>query len=164
MANIGHWTLNPYFAGLDFTPLLHLWSLGVEVQFYLFFPLVLAITRKFPALLIAGLVASLLLCLAMDFVSPKTSFYWLPTRFWEFAIGMAAARWPASRPRPELGLMAAAVLVLSLFIPVDGSAVNPVTGHPGLVTLLTACLTGSALRFGLPDWVTSWLPGRSGSA
>ena len=161
-ANIGHWTLNPYFAGLDFTPLLHLWSLGVEVQFYLFFPLVLIITRRFPALLIAGLAASLLLCLAMDFVSPKTSFYWLPTRFWEFAIGMCAARWPASQPRPTLGLLAAALLVLSLFIPVDGSALNPVNGHPGLVAFLAACLTGTALRFGLPNSVTSSPVGQIG--
>jgi peptidoglycan/LPS O-acetylase OafA/YrhL len=162
LSNIGHWTLNPYFSNLDFSPFLHFWSLGVEVQFYVLFPLVLALTRRFPWLLVVGLAASLLLCVAVDFVSPKTSFFWLPTRFWEFAIGMCAARWPAALPRPWIGLSAAALLVLSLFIPIDISAVNPISGHPGLIALVTTCLTGIALRSGLPNSVTNSLVGQLG--
>lgn len=45
-ANIGFWTENSYFASNQFQPLLHLWSLGVEVQYYLFVPLILWLFRK----------------------------------------------------------------------------------------------------------------------
>lgn len=39
MSNIGFWAQNSYFSTSEFTPLLHLWSLGVEIQFYLIVPL-----------------------------------------------------------------------------------------------------------------------------
>ena len=37
-SNIHFWMLNHYFSKLEFNPLLHLWSLGVEIQFYLLIP------------------------------------------------------------------------------------------------------------------------------
>lgn len=36
--NFGFWLQNSYFSKSDFKPLLHLWSLGVEIQFYLIVP------------------------------------------------------------------------------------------------------------------------------
>lgn len=46
-SNIGFWTHNSYFNKQEFNPLLHLWTLGVEIQFYLFVPLIGLLGRKY---------------------------------------------------------------------------------------------------------------------
>lgn len=92
----GYWDL----AG-EFKPLLHTWSLGVEEQFYLFFPLTLLVAWRFfrhrIALLISiiGLI-SFLLFLTPHFLSLDTRgnaavFYTLPTRAWQLLLGTFAA-------------------------------------------------------------------------
>jgi peptidoglycan/LPS O-acetylase OafA/YrhL len=77
-------------------PLLHTWSLGVEEQFYLFYPLFLiAVRRHAPT----GLRASLAILAAFSFASslylalgaPEAAFYLLPSRAWELALGGLAA-------------------------------------------------------------------------
>ena len=83
-SNIGFWMQNSYFSTTEFNPLLHLWSLGVEIQFYLIVPLLAWFFRKNKYLLIASLLASLLLCLLIVGISPKTSFFMMPLRIWEF--------------------------------------------------------------------------------
>ena len=87
-----------YFAaGLESRPLLHTWSLGVEEQFYLLLPVTLLGMRQlsatstrwiFGAAIISSLGASWLL--TIDY--PSFSFYNLPTRVWEFALGALVAR------------------------------------------------------------------------
>jgi len=76
-------------------PLLHLWSLGVEEQFYIFWPLILAWCYKRSwsigfVLLSLGLF-SFLLNLYVSSVSSVTAFYWLPTRAWQLLAGAAIA-------------------------------------------------------------------------
>lgn len=66
--NIGFWMQNSYFHKSDFNPLLHLWSLGVEIQFYLITPLLVWFFRKSQVLLPISLIASLLLCVFIDVV------------------------------------------------------------------------------------------------
>jgi peptidoglycan/LPS O-acetylase OafA/YrhL len=77
-------------------PFLHTWSLSVEEQYYILFPIVLLITFKYLRkylihILILGFVISL--CLA-DWGSrnhPSFTFYILPTRIWELLIGSILA-------------------------------------------------------------------------
>lgn len=85
-----------YFRGADMKPLLHTWSLAVEEQFYLFWPLFLLFTRRLTfrfLLLLIGtiIIGSFLLNLVLISLSPKASFFLAPTRAWELGIGGVAA-------------------------------------------------------------------------
>lgn len=105
-ANIYFWRSTNYFAGpADEQPLLHTWSLAVEEQFYLFFPLLLVGLFRFPGLrrrgilfllLGAGLLASLLLSVYGVTAHPTPTFYLLPTRAWELLSGAVVAILPAA--------------------------------------------------------------------
>jgi peptidoglycan/LPS O-acetylase OafA/YrhL len=143
VANLVLWAQSGYFAaGSDSLPLLHLWSLGVEEQFYLAWPLTLAVlfrrTRRLwvPLALIAA--ASLALNLYQVRASPDTAFYSPLTRFWELmtgallAVGAERRLAPALRAAMSLGGVA---LVLVAALAFDGSqefpgwrAVVPVSG------------------------------------
>ncbi len=84
-----------YFAApLESYPLLHLWSLAVEEQFYIVTPLLMMlIFRYWPRSLVPALailsVLSLCFAVALVVAFPKASFYMLPPRFWELGIGAA---------------------------------------------------------------------------
>ena len=89
-ANIYSWSITDYFAqAAEATALLHTWSLGVEEQFYLFYPLVLITLVRFvpnrlkPALwtLVAG---SFLIGGVMTRIWPSSAFYLIPSRAWQF--------------------------------------------------------------------------------
>jgi peptidoglycan/LPS O-acetylase OafA/YrhL len=90
--NIISWQEINYFdANAELKPLVHMWSLGVEEQFYAAFPVLaffVAFYRKrmLPYLL-AFTLLSMLLCLILSRSMPAATFYLLPTRFWEIGIG-----------------------------------------------------------------------------
>ena len=81
-----------YFAqDAKLNPFLHTWSLGVEEQFYLLFPLLLILCgfsrrRTLPLLSLLAL-ASLLASLWWSHSQPSAGFYLMPSRFWELASG-----------------------------------------------------------------------------
>ena len=82
--------------GADFKPLLHLWSLGVEEQFYFVWPLFLALLWKTPrtvrlALLILAIAMSFGLNLYSITRAPTMTFYLPTTRLWELALGSVLA-------------------------------------------------------------------------
>ena len=94
--NIIFWREAGYFDKEAITkPLLHLWSLGVEEQFYLVWPIILLIGYKLCSQNLTQLLGvCLLLCLgslalsvSIMFSSPVTDFYSPLTRFWELGIG-----------------------------------------------------------------------------
>jgi peptidoglycan/LPS O-acetylase OafA/YrhL len=154
-SNIGYWLDVSYFETTQFRPLLHLWSLGVECQFYLLFPLLLRLNRRWLALVS---LISLAACFAALTVTPKLPFFMMPLRIWEFALGMFAARMPSQGDR-RIGLAALAAIVLTLAIPVDGAARNVFTGHPGLPALAITALTAVALVCRFPAALERSLPG-----
>ena len=86
----GYWD-----ASAELKPLLHLWSLGVEEQFYLFWPaFIVFLTTSHPKVYRWGLVAvflmSLMLCIRYTTLDSTASFYLLPFRIWQFALGAIA--------------------------------------------------------------------------
>lgn len=90
--NIISWLEINYFdANAELKPLIHMWSLGVEEQFYAAFPLIAIVVARFRwriATCLATLTGlSMLLCLGLSTVMPAATFYLLPTRFWEIGIG-----------------------------------------------------------------------------
>jgi peptidoglycan/LPS O-acetylase OafA/YrhL len=91
------WSETGYFdtAALD-KPLLHLWSLGIEEQFYLLVPALLWIGTRGTAGSIRWVarlgVLSLLATILLGNSDYASSFYLLHTRFWELAAGVALAQ------------------------------------------------------------------------
>ncbi len=88
------WQQTGYFAGAgDMKPLLHVWSLAVEEQFYFVLPVALVFTprRYWRASLGVALVASVTLYALGNQFKPVATFYLLPTRAWELLLGSIGA-------------------------------------------------------------------------
>lgn len=142
--NIYFWTEAGYFRlGEGITPLLHTWSLGVEEQFYVFFPVLLIIAHRLNLLRLAlwsVLIASFVLSVVATLYAPAASFYLLPTRAWEMALGgilaVGLVRLPA-RLQPAGGIVGLILLAVSVvFI----TKQMPFPGWVALVPCLGAAL------------------------
>ena len=77
-------------------PFLHTWSLSVEEQFYIIFPIILFITFKYLKkylinILFLGFIISLLLADWGSVYNPSLNFYYLPSRGWEVLAGSMLA-------------------------------------------------------------------------
>lgn len=96
-SNILFWSESGYFNTVsEFKPLLHTWSLAVEEQYYILFPVFLILTWRLGlkwilSLLAIIFVSSLTLAHWGAFNIPNATFYLLPTRGWELLIGVFAA-------------------------------------------------------------------------
>ena len=96
-SNILFWHESGYFeTAAELKPLLHTWSLAIEEQYYVLFPLVLMLTWRFAKRWILAMIV-ILGCLSLAvaqwdaFHEPRAGFYLLPARGWELAIGGAIA-------------------------------------------------------------------------
>jgi peptidoglycan/LPS O-acetylase OafA/YrhL len=96
-SNIFFWRESSYFDIANETkPLLHTWSLSIEEQFYLFFPLLLALLMKFKyktrlISLIFIFSFSVVLAELLTSTKPVASFYLIPTRSFELLAGSISA-------------------------------------------------------------------------
>jgi peptidoglycan/LPS O-acetylase OafA/YrhL len=120
-------------------PLLHLWSLSVEEQFYLLWPALLAVllrlrVRLAPVLAVLA-IASLLLSEWWLQSNPSAAFYQMPARFWELAVGGLVAV-SAPRARGSAWMLVGLALVLA-------ACVVPLARFPGVGAL--PAVVGSAL-------------------
>lgn len=158
-SNIGFWLENSYFNKESFKPLLHLWSLGVEIQFYVFVPLLHVIFTRVRGSFFVVLVGSAVLSAVIVGISPKTAFFWLPCRLWEFLLGYGIARYGVDdRLRnavPWLGAAALAVVMCIPAIPLEGALPGFTRGHPGLAALVICLATAVTLAAGLPSVVAN---------
>lgn len=96
-SNIKFWRGSGYFEGAsEMQPLLHTWSLAIEEQFYLFWPILLFVIHRYGRRWLGAAVwtvtiASLMLSAVAVYLSPSATFYLLPTRAWELALGALVA-------------------------------------------------------------------------
>lgn len=152
IANIYFWQDSGYFAhASDLKPLLHTWSLGVEEQFYMVYPLFLLIFCKvvrrgrgwvLTGLMLAGVAISWWVTPRM----PSAAFYLLPTRAWQLLLGGAALLWASGREfKPWLRHVATStglvMTLVSIFV-FDASA-----EFPGRDALLPCCGATLMLMF-----------------
>ena len=102
-SNILFWRESGYFATAnELKPLLHTWSLAVEEQYYVLFPIFLMLTWKLGkkwivSILLFVLFASLFAAQWGALNKPTPTFYLLPTRSWELLIGAMTAFYLADR-------------------------------------------------------------------
>jgi peptidoglycan/LPS O-acetylase OafA/YrhL len=147
------------YQNLDATPspVIHYWSLAVEEQFYLLWPLLILLffmvaTKLKKKIALTALVAAVT---ALSFVfsiyqtetSPIWAFYSLPTRAWELGLGALLVLLPPIKTKKLVGLLGFIFVIASAFI------FNETTAFPGLNAVLP--VLGTVM---LIATINSWPP------
>ena len=92
---------------IEYIPFIHTWSLAIEEQFYLIFPLLFYYWIRYKnsnkikqilswTLLIVISIASIIISIYETNIAPSRAFYLLPSRFWEMSIGSILLQFQAS--------------------------------------------------------------------
>lgn len=154
-----------YFApAAELKPLLHTWSLAVEEQFYVFFPILLILAHKWRKISNGALIAIIGLIslgLAQWGVStyPKVAFYFLPTRAWELMIGALIAVYML-RPHAKQAYSNEALSALGLLLILASVFVyTEETPFPGAYALVPTIGTGLIILFAQADTLVGRLLG-----
>jgi len=158
-----------YFdVGAEERPLLHTWSLGVEEQFYLVYPLLLywahgRSERLVRLLVLSGLAGSFALYLMRWEAHPIDTFYLLPTRAWELLTGAVVALWsPRGLNRIKRlyaefpALLALASLLTVLVIPTPQAQTSP--WYQVAAVVFTALILSLTQRQVYATRILAWRP------
>lgn len=92
ISNLMLWFEDGYFdKAAETKPLLHLWSLGIEEQFYIFWPILLVLAYRFRSSVLRLTVTILIISLLINLVGlhrfPVATFYSIASRAWELLTG-----------------------------------------------------------------------------
>lgn len=169
--------LADYFGGTaELKPLLHTWSLAVEEQFYIVFPIMLAAAHRWGRvgirlLIVMVAVLSFLYSLRITALYPVAAFYSPLTRAHELAMGAAVAVGmlggrhevaPASRPSWEAASLAGLLLILvplavystqtpfpgwAASVPAAGAALILAAGQGGRSTFVSRAIANRPFRW-----------------
>jgi peptidoglycan/LPS O-acetylase OafA/YrhL len=170
-ANFEMWQLSGGYWGpaAENAPLLHTWSLSVEEQFYLFYPLLLLTLLKFTPkrvfpLILAGSIFSFGIGVYATTHHPNVAFYFLPTRAWELAAGCLLAIFERSRGPAPKGNISRTLAFTGLFLIGAGYCLTKgADDFPGFWALLPVIGTVLVIRFSggekcLAGGLLSWAP------
>jgi len=157
-SNILFWQTSGYFdTAVELKPLLHTWSLAVEEQYYLVFPIFLMLTWRLGlravALLVLAMVAgSLVLAQIGSAFKPIATFYLLPTRGWELGLGALAAIITANKGLPTLSkTLSESLSMLGLGLIVFSNIVyDKHTPFPSVYTLAPTVGTVLVILYAVP--------------
>jgi peptidoglycan/LPS O-acetylase OafA/YrhL len=153
LSNIGLWSESGYFDGAaHLKPLLHLWSLGIEEQFYILWPALLWIGFRMKAkvgrLLAVLFLTSFAINIALSINNIADGFYLPISRFWELLAGAALALprpiFLTSKARSWISIAGLAALLASLVL------LSPNLRFPGWLALLPVAGAGAVVLAG-PD-------------
>ena len=159
VANVYFWQESGYFeTAAEYQPLLQTWSLAVEEQFYLFFPLVMILLFKLGRRgAFIGVLSLIAASLAWSIIGtkayPSLAFYLLPSRIWELDLGVILALLQIKRERPRwvnetLSWGGIACILVAVF------TFDLNTPFPGYTALLP-CLGAAFVIFGNAQGATS---------
>ncbi len=167
VSNFLFWKEKGYFEPLvDEKPLLHTWSLGVEEQYYVIFPLLLIFllrfgNRKLVAAISLIFIVSLSLAEWGSYNFPSANFYLLPSRAWELLAGSLCAIYLTNRDvrsNEWLSIFGLSLIFYSIFAFDGGTpfpsiyALIPVTGV-ALLILFCGHKTITSRLLSLPPMV-----------
>jgi len=163
------WWQNDYQnLGATPSPVIHYWSLAVEEQFYLLWPLLILLagrnhsTRRIFKIVLSVTLGSFLLSIIATSHWPIWSFYSLPTRAWELGIGalVVFSKRPLARYRwlPWIALLALAYSTVKFneTTPFPGSAAAVPTVATGIFLLMIRDLP-SPIAYLLRARVSQWI-------
>lgn len=150
----GYWEL-----ASEFKPLLHTWSLAVEEQFYIFYPLIMIAVFKLrrsalPAILIVGIVGSFAMSAMLTSTHPNSSFYMIHTRAWELLLGALASYYMKRQSLTpdtcnQLSLMGLLLIALAIF------GYSESTPYPSFYAAVPCIGTALILMFANPSTITN---------
>lgn len=159
-SNILFWLKTDYFAATaEQIPLLHTWSLAVEEQYYLLFPLFMLLVWRFAKHWLVGLIV-LIAILSLGWSewlwrhSVEANFYLIPGRAWELMLGALTTLYLRRNPFPQgpvaqlAGVLGLALLVYAVLFFDDGIP------FPGLYALVPTLGTVLLILFATQQsWV-----------
>lgn len=159
-----------YITGLEYgavsgllKPLLHTWSLSVEEQFYIFFPIVLIFLIKFfkkeifnPILIIT--FASLIFAQYFYVINQNLNFYFLPSRVWELLFGSLIFIYQKNKTI-EISNILSDVLCVSglIFILISFNIFYEINPSPSIKTLIPIIGTALIILFAKKEAVITKL-------
>jgi peptidoglycan/LPS O-acetylase OafA/YrhL len=167
VSNFLFWKETGYFSPSNaLKPLLHTWSLSVEEQFYLFFPLVLLAMRRATnrtriCVITCLTLASFVLTQIVPRYDPTANFYLLPTRFWELGAGCLLALHQSHNRRIDnphsavLAMLGLALIVATYLFVSEGDY------YPGWETVGVVIGTVLVLAYAGPENFVGRLLGRA---
>ncbi len=156
-SNILFWQESGYFeTAAELKPLLHTWSLAVEEQYYILFPIFLMLTWRLGikwVLLLLSIVFFISLGVAQwgAYNSPSAAFFLLPTRGWELLVGVFAAFYLKYRPHLKSHILNQALSLLGFgMIAYSIIAFDKTTPFPSLYALIPTIGTGLLILCAVP--------------
>lgn len=161
-SNIYFWQTSGYFGSAsEISPMLHTWSLAVEEQYYIFFPILLLLIYSFGKKTIITTIVFILICSLLTSEwgavnSPDANFYLLPSRVWELmAGGLAAVLYSNSYLVKMREHFSAYLSLLGLiFILLAYLLFTPSTSHPTSITIIPVLGAVLILLFAHSDNLT----------
>lgn len=149
-SNFWFWSEDSYTAEASaLKPLLHTWTLSVEEQFYLFFPVAIVLVWRFArryldSLIAAALIVSLISAEVASVSAPDANFYLLPFRGWELLIGAVLAHLQTAGVARAAGVATASLPAIGLaLILVPVFCYSDDIRHPSYLT--AAPVAGTAI-------------------
>lgn len=166
-SNFLFWSENNYFATESLLrPFLHTWSLALEEQFYLIFPMTLVLLwnflrEKIIIIFVILFILSISLAQYLSFASPETSFYLFPTRAWELLAGAILAKLEIDKKNQNRKLSKFVPFFGLLLIFLSFVLVNENTIHPSFITLIPIIGTSLFIWYGgQGDFFSNFLSNR----
>jgi peptidoglycan/LPS O-acetylase OafA/YrhL len=165
VSNFAFWNESGYFeSGSKLKPLLHLWSLGIEEQYYIFWPLMVWFLWKRNVNLLKICVVLFAISFAINIVTSKgnavAAFYSPASRFWELLIGSVLAYTSLHAPKTATTTLAAksdrfnhwtswaGVLLLGIGV----YFINPERRFPGFWALFPTVAAFLLIKSGPQAW------------
>jgi peptidoglycan/LPS O-acetylase OafA/YrhL/lysophospholipase L1-like esterase len=151
--NFSVWREGGYFdPAQTLNPVLHLWSLGIEEQFYLVWPVVLLLLwqykRGLGAVVGTLVVVSFIANIVFAHTDPRGDFYLPVTRFWELGLGCLLAIVPPLRsPGRALGTLGIVLTLAAIFL------FDAHMAFPGWAALIPAAGALCIICAGPDDWL-----------